>query len=499
MRPSPPIDWRARPLLAAAATGRLDQAAIAAGTPGPVLMENAGRAVVRAIATRFEPQPVAVLCGPGNNGGDGYVVARRLAAAGWPVRVLASAAPGTADAAAARASWPGPVQPLGAGWTGTERLVVDALFGVGLARPLGGELAGCIQALSRADARVVAVDIPSGVAADTGAVLGAGVQAALTVSFCTAKPGHILLPGRLHTGELEVVDIDIAAELIAEADEGLSVNGPALWAQHLPQRRATSHKYELGHALVVGGPGHATGAARLAATAALRAGAGLVTIAAPPDAVAVYAGHLTAVMTRPIATAAALLRLVEDRRITAALIGPGAGLGEPTLRHARALLEAGGPLVLDADALTVLGPKLRSGTVKLHAGCVLTPHDGELRRLLDVAGDRLTRARAAASALGTIILLKGADTVVADPSGHATILDHAPSSLATAGTGDVLAGLVLGLLAQGMPAFHAASAGAWVHAQAARDIGGALIAEDLPGATAAVLARAQTSGTRPLM
>jgi NAD(P)H-hydrate epimerase len=491
VRAFPPVDWRSRPLLPAAATARLDAAALAAGIPGATLMENAGRAVARAITARFPPQPLAVLCGPGNNGGDGYVVARRLAAAGWPVRVLALGDP-TRLAGDARARWLGPVEPVGSGWAGPERLVVDALFGVGLARPIDGAASSLVEALNAAAADVVAVDIASGIAADTGAALGAAVRARLTVSFCTAKPGHLLLPGRLHTGELLVEDIGIDLEAITAQATGVAVNAPARWAGLLPARHAASHKYTYGHALVVGGPPHATGAARLAAEAALRVGAGLVTVAATPAAVPVYAARLTAVMVRPLTTAAALRALAADRRVSAALIGPAAGTGEPTLRRMRALLATGRPLVLDADALTVLGPELHHGAVALHPACVVTPHDAELARLLDVTGDRLTRARAAAAALGSVVLLKGADTVVAEPGGAATILADAPATLATAGSGDVLAGIVVGLLAQGVPTAAAAAAAAWLHAEAARRHAGTLTAEDLAPELPAALALALT-------
>jgi NAD(P)H-hydrate epimerase len=339
--------------------------------------------------------------------------------------------------------------------------------------------AAAVEALAAAETSVVAVDIASGVMAASGAIPGPAVRAALTVSFCTAKPGHLLLPGRLATGRLVVADIGISPEAIAAEDGGLRVNGPSLWRDRLPARTADSHKYRFGHAAVLGGPSHASGAARLAADAALRVGAGLVTVLAAPEALRTYAARLTAVMTRAVETPRALAPIMADRRMTAALIGPGAGVNDRTRGLVAALLATGKPLVLDADALTSLTAALKDGSLRLHADCLLTPHDGEFARLFEITGDRLHRARTAAAECGAHVLLKGADTVVAAPDGRATILLDAPPTLATAGTGDVLAGLALGLLAQGVPTFEAGSAAAYLHAATARRIGRQLTAEDL--------------------
>ena len=467
-----------------------DAATIAAGTPGRLLMERAGRAIARAITARFAPRPVLVLCGPGNNGGDGWVVARRLAALGWSVVVASLVDPARlkGDAAAAFArfggSWSGELPAgLDGGW-----LVVDALFGAGLDRPLEGTARAWVERLARHEGPVVAVDVPSGVEGGSGVVLGAAAAADLTVTFCRPKPGHLLLPGRDLVGELVVADIGIPDALVASVDEGIRRNEPALWAGLLPRRDSAAHKYRFGHAVVVGGPAHATGATRLAALAALRAGAGLVSVAARPDALPVYAAALTTVMTKPCADVAGLEALLADSRFNAWLIGPGAGVGEATRTVALALARSGRPLVLDADALTSFAdePAILFGT--LHGACVLTPHDGEYGRLFTHRGDRLLRARKAAATCGAVVLLKGADTVVAAPDGRAAILGAAPAALATAGTGDVLAGVILGLLAQGMPAFEAAAAGAWLHARAGELVGPGLIAEDLIGRIPAALA-----------
>lgn len=479
-------------LLTPAAMAAVDRAVIAAGRPGPWLMENAGRAVTRAITARFAPQPVLVVCGPGNNGGDGYVVARLLQRAGWPVRVASLVARETlkGDATWAAAGWPGPVEPLSVASLDGAGLVVDALFGAGLARPLEGVARQVVEALAVRALPVVAVDIPSGVDGATGEILGCAAIAVLTVTFCRRKPGHLLLPGRSRCGELVLADIGIPDRLLASADEGLRANGPCLWRHLLPERTETSHKYRFGHALVVGGPKQTTGAARLAALAALRVGAGLVSIACRPDALPIYAAHLTAVMTKPVADAAALARLLTDVRISAGLVGPGAGVGGATRDLVISVLAAARPTVLDADALTSFAGDRAALLPLLRADCVLTPHDGEFARLFDVTGDRLSRARAASAACGAVVVLKGADTVVAAPDGRAAVQGWAPPALATAGTGDVLAGLVVGLLAQGVPAYEAAAAAVWLHATAAREAGAGLIAEDLSGHVAAALAAA---------
>ena len=469
-------------LLAPVAMAAVDRAALAAGIGGVRLMERAGRAVTRAITARFAPQPVLVACGPGNNGGDGWVIARRLAAAGWPVRLasLVEAQHLSGDAAEVATRWPGAVEPLDEAHGAFAGLVVDALFGAGLARPLEGTAKAVVDGWNDHGAAVVAVDMPSGVDGSTGAVLGSAPTARLSVTFACAKPGHYLLPGRLHRGELVVADIGLPAELIAREDEGLRLNTPALWAHLLPRRTALDHKYRFGHALIVGGPAATTGAARLSATAALRVGAGLVSIACEPAALSVYAAALTAVMTKPVADAAAFEHLLDDKRLNAVMIGPGAGVGASTRDRVALILARRGAAVLDADALASFADDRPALIGAVHDACVLTPHDGEFAKIFDLTGDRLSRAQGAARACGGVVLLKGGDTVVAAPDGRAAILGDAPGTLATAGTGDVLAGTITGLLAQGLPTFEAACAGAWLHSDAARRIDGLLIAEDLP-------------------
>jgi NAD(P)H-hydrate epimerase len=343
-----------------------------------------------------------------------------------------------------------------------------------------------VEALN--DLPVVAVDIPSGVSGDTGQPLGGVyVKAALTVTFFRKKPGHLLLPGRVLCGETVVGDIGIPAEA---ANTQLHENSPALW--DFPWPRLEGHKYSRGHCVVVSGPAHATGAARLAARAALRVGAGLVSVASPPEAVAVNAAHLTAIMIKPFQGAAGLGALLSDRRLNAVALGPGLGVGKQTRELVTTVLKSGAAAVLDADAITSFREDPQSLFSLLDDKCVLTPHEGEFERLfpglLDQSASKLEAARTAAARSLCVVLLKGADTVIAAPSGKAVINANAPAGLATAGAGDVLAGLIAGLLAQGMMAFDAACAGAWLHGEAARHFGPGLIAEDLAEMLPAVLA-----------
>jgi NAD(P)H-hydrate epimerase len=461
----------------------IDNAAAAAGVPGLRLMEHAGAAVARHLGARFRKANVAVLCGPGNNGGDGFVAARHLFDAGWKVRVglLGARDALRGDAAKMAAICPVEIETIAPDMLEHAALVVDALFGAGLSRPLDGVALALVRALGHRKTPIVAVDVPSGVSGDTGEVLGGAAQAALTVTFHRRKPGHLLLPGRARCGELVVADIGIPEGTGPKI--ATFANGPALWEAALPRPARDGHKYDRGHALIAGGA-ELTGAARLASEAALRAGAGLVTLAAPAQALPVYRTTLpAAVMARDLASFGELLA---DKRRNAVLLGPGNGADQICRARIEAARGSGRACVLDADALTVLAPF----DTRLSAAFVLTPHDGEFARLFpDLAsGDRLTRARAAAARSGAVVLLKGADTVVAHSDGRASIAGNAPPWLATAGSGDALAGIVVGLLAQGMSAFDAASAAVWLHGHAAETLGPGLIADDLPRAAAGAMA-----------
>ncbi len=492
-------------ILSVAEMSRADAAAVKAGVPGVELMENAGRAVAGAVRIRYRPGPAVVLCGPGNNGGDGFVAARHLAAAGWPLRLalIGDRARLRGDAAHHAKLWKGPVEDLtedgaaglldgAAGLLDGANVVIDALFGAGLSRPLEGAACRVVEALASSRVPVVAVDMPSGVSGDSGAVLGeAAVRAACSVTFFRKKPGHLLLPGRQMCGEVVVADIGIPDSVLGEIAPRCFENGPGLWGGAYPWREFDDHKYRFGHALVLGGA-TMTGAARLAARAALRVGAGLVTLASPSAALPIYALSTPSAITVPLDSEADYRALLADARKNAVLLGPGNGVGGETRARSLAALAAGKATVIDADALTSF--RDRPAELFEAAGgpsggpCVLTPHEGEFARLFpELTGDKLSRARAAAAASGAVVLLKGADTTIAAPDGRAAINTNAPATLATAGSGDVLAGLIVGLLAQGIPSFEAACAAVWLHGEAAAALGPGLIAEDLSEALPGVL------------
>ena len=460
---------------------RADEAAVKAGTPSLTLMENAGRAVADAIAARFPPGRVVVLCGPGNNGGDGFVAARFLAAHGFDVMVAADEKH-KGDAAAMAASWQGARVALSPAALDSGALIVDALFGAGLSRPLEKTYRALAEAVNQTHVPVIAVDVPSGLDSDSGKILGVAVKASLTVTFFRLKPGHLLLPGREWCGETLLADIGIPEAAISRVK--LFENTPLLWGNRFRWPQADAHKYARGHCVVVSGPAHATGAARMAARAALRIGAGLVSVAAQGDAVAANAAHLTAIMVKPFKGADGLANLLSDKRLNAVALGPGLGVGKATRSLVLAALKSGAATVLDADALTSFHDEPKALFAKIKHPAVMTPHEGEFERifpgLLRKAKSKIEAARHAAARANAVMLLKGNDTVIAAPDGTAAINTNAPPALATAGAGDVLTGFIAGLLAQGMPPFEAASAGAWLHGDAAGRFGPGLIAEDLP-------------------
>lgn len=479
-------------LLTPAAMAKADQAAVAAGIPAADLMAVAGAAVTAEICARFPVQPVLVLCGPGNNGGDGYVIARLLQEADWPVRLAALAPPSVGAgpmggaAAAHAAHWWGTTVPFDLAALDGVTLIVDALYGAGLSRPLTGAAALMISEIARRGLDVVAVDLPSGVDGASGAVLGLGqggcaAPAILTVTFARPKPGHRLMPGRGLCGAVVVADIGIPEPVLAAAaaDE-IWDNHPDLWRGDLPRAGLADHKYQRGHVLVLAGSS-APGAARLAARAARRSGAGLVTVAAPTRDVALHLADWPGTMAVALDDPADLPALLAARKITAIILGPG--LIGPDPERARALADAalasGRKLVLDADIFTVFAGDGAGLRARLAAPAVLTPHRGEFARLFPTLdGLRCDQARAAARFLGGTILLKGADTVIAHPDGRLAINGNAPPTLATAGSGDVLAGVIGALLGGGMAPFAAACAGAWLHGAAA-GTGPGVIAEDV--------------------
>jgi NAD(P)H-hydrate epimerase len=469
-------------LLTVEEMGRADRLTAEGGFPSISLMENAGRGIAEEIDARWTPRRTVVLCGPGNNGGDGFVAARLLSEWGWPVRVALLGGPEKlkGDAALAAERWTGEIEAFGTEAIGGAALAIDAVFGAGLARPVEGKPAEVLQAVADAGLDCVAVDVPSGVDGDTGAVEGVAAPARLTVTFFRKKPGHLLYPGRALCGEVALRDIGIRDAALAEIGPTRFENGPALWERLFPRPSATDHKYSRGHALVLGGA-RMTGAARLGALAARRIGAGLVTIVAPESAWPVYAGDAAGTLVSLLEDYGGLL---EDPRRNAVLAGPGAGVGGDTRDAVLRARRAGKAMVIDADAVTSFADDPDSLFRTLDDRCVLTPHDGEFARLFGAlpdggAGSRADRAARAAAASGAVILFKGPDTCVAAPDGRLAINANAPPNLATAGTGDVLSGMILGLIARGMPGFEAACAAVWLHGAVAAAFGPGLIAEDL--------------------
>jgi hydroxyethylthiazole kinase-like uncharacterized protein yjeF len=478
-----------------------DRRTIAGGVPGLALMEKAGRAVADAVARYPLGTRVLVVAGPGNNGGDGLIASRVLAERGYQVRVLllgeVDALRG--DAAEAARLWRRSIEPAKPNAVAGAGVIVDALFGAGLNRPVAGEARAMIEAMNASGAPIVAVDLPSGINGTSGAVMGAAVMARNSITFFRRKPGHVLLPGRLHAGCCRLVDIGIPESVLETVRPMTFANGPALWGRAFPIPQLDGHKYSRGHAVVMSGDLSFTGAARLAARGALRAGAGLVTLASPRSALVVNAAANLAVMVRAVDGAEELRALLGDRRLNAVALGPGLGVSANTRELVLAALDGERAVVLDADALTSFAaePDALFAAIGAHPArpTVLTPHQGEFARLFkDISqgtenSSKISLARGAAKASGAVLLLKGPDTVVAAPDGRAAINENAPASLATAGSGDVLAGIIAGLLAQHMAAFEAACAGAWVHGEAGNEAGPGLISEDLPDALPAVYRR----------
>jgi ADP-dependent NAD(P)H-hydrate dehydratase / NAD(P)H-hydrate epimerase len=485
-------------LLTAEEMSRAERLTIEGGTPSLTLMENAGRGVAEEIVRRFpRGSKILVLCGPGNNGGDGFVAARTLRERGYQVRL---ALHGSKDALKPDAKemarrWDEGIEPMSAKLINGAEVIVDAIWGSGLNQPVNGVVAEIIEAVGKREIPVVAVDVPTGVDATHGDVHGASFKALSTVTFFRRKTGHLLLPGRLLCGEVRVVDIGIANGVLDDISPHTFLNEPEFWLRYFPQLRVDGHKYHRGHAVVVSGPMESTGAARLAARAALRVGAGLVTIATSKAAFYVNAAQLTAIMVAAFDGPQHLMEKLADPRINAVLIGPGAGATQETRELVAATLSSEATVVLDADALTAFAesPQDLFELIKQRSfPTILTPHEGEFNRLfpeLDNAPSKLERARRAAEISGGAVVFKGPDTVVAAPDGLAAITEGAPPWLATAGTGDVLAGLIAGLSAQGMAALDAAVAGVWVHGELARVFGPGLISEDMAEVLPGVLQR----------
>lgn len=496
------ISWAKYPLadsnvlLTTTQMGRADRAAIADGVPGSVLMENAGASIAWTVLERFAlARRILVLCGPGNNGGDGYVIARLLKRAGRSVTLAAfgNAADLKGDAAHMAGLWDGRIEPLEMCEPDGADLVIDAIFGAGLTRGLDETIGAVLTRVRSCNIPVIAVDVPSGIDGTTGIDLGGALKADITVTFFRKKPGHLLLPGREHAGELVLADIGISGEVLRQCFERhetpICENHPDIWWASRPDVSGNVHKYQRGHVGILSGAASSTGAARLAANAAMRAGAGLVSLLSPPSATLVNAAHATAVMVKPFKQPDDLIRLLGAARVSCLVIGPALGLNEDALANLDAVLGMDGrcPLVLDADALTLLSTDSSARFSRLNTRCVLTPHHGEFARLfpdIDHSADRVGAARLAATRANAVLVVKGPDSVIAHPDGRVIINANAPPELATAGSGDILAGVIGALLAGGMPAFEAAAAGVWIDGAAgqagARQLGKGLSAEDLP-------------------
>ncbi len=503
--------WTPGPeIITVAEMTEVDRLAAASGITTLTLMENAGRKVANEIAKRWSPRKTMVLCGPGNNGGDGYVVARHLRARGYAVEVVTVGDHSTlkADAAAMAKEWTGPTRAFEPNKPLHSELIVDAIFGAGLSRGLEQDLSQLFEDIEMADVPVVAVDVPSGIHGDRATFIDSGQPwaAVLTVTFFRKKPAHVLYPGRRHCGEIVCVDIGIpdgiltALAAVATAPRAVCVENvaPPVAAALDP----AGHKYKRGHCVVVSGPASATGAARLAARGALRVGAGLVTVVGEAAAVPVLGATLTSIMVREANTPSALHLLLEDKRYNAVVIGPGNGTGQATRDRVAVALSSLAAVVLDADALTAFADAPDALIKLLTPRCVLTPHDGEFERifpgLLKQAPNKIEAARIAAQRAGAVVLLKGADTVIANPDGSTVVNTNAPAHLATAGSGDVLAGIIGGLLAQGMAPFDAARTGAFLHGLCGRIAGAGLIAEDLPDLLPRAVEMAQKPGVSTL-
>jgi len=472
-----------------------DQAAKDAGIDPYDLMEAAGRGVAEAVLRLMPAQPAAVLCGPGNNGGDGFVAARRLKAAGREATVflLGERDALEGEAARAAAAWDGDVRALTEKSLDGAGLAVDALFGAGLSRALEGAPAGLARTAAERRLPVVAVDVPSGLAGDLGAPKDGGPSfaAALTVTFFRKKPAHVLFPGAQLCGDVVLHDIGVPASVLGGIKPRALENAPALWREALPRPAAQTHKHARGRLAVVSGGAFATGAARLAARAGQRAGAGFVTLFGDAEATRVNAAHETSIVLQAVERGAAMRAPIDAFEPAAVVVGPGAGVDDATRDLVLGLLGSSRPAVIDADALSAFESDPGALFGALGPSSVLTPHAGEFARLFPdeaaAASSKIDKARAAAARSGATVLFKGPDTVIARPDGAIVVNTMSSPFLASAGSGDVLAGLIGGLLAQGMEPFAAACAAAWIQGRAGRGVGAGLVAEDLVGALPPIL------------
>ncbi|MBY8827808.1 NAD(P)H-hydrate dehydratase [Hephaestia mangrovi] len=452
-----------KPVVTAAEMRAAENCAIAAGTSADDLMERAGKGIAAAVHRLAAGAPVLVLCGPGNNGGDGYVAATALAAMGHDVRIAAMAEPSSDAAKHARAAWTGPIESIAE--AKPAPVLLDALFGTGLSRGLDDTLSARLCELVNAARLAITVDLPSGVATDDGTVLSPVPDFEVTLTLGAVKPAHLLQPAARHCGAVRLIDIGIVADSAAHV----------LGRPNLPAPSPDSHKYNRGMVVIVGGP--MRGAALLASTAAMRAGAGYVALLDGG------AGGPHALVHRAFDD-----QPLDDDRIGALLIGPGLGRNEEAAARLDKALASDRPLIIDGDALHLLKDRL-DRLRNRPAPAILTPHEGEFTALFGkLDGSKLDRARTAARQANAILVYKGADTVIAAPDGRARLARDGSDWLSTAGTGDVLAGTIAATLAADLDPLEAAAAGVWLHGEAARRLGASFIADDLANALTAVRA-----------
>ena len=464
---------------------RAEAATIASGFSSEKLMEAAGKAVADAIIAHGGRR-VSVLCGPGNNGGDGFVAARYLVDAGFEVRLglLGQIEQLKGDAKINAERWSEKIEPLSPDVLGGADCVIDAIFGAGLSRRIDGQVFETIAAIG--DRYCISVDMPSGVHGDTGEVMAIAPKAQKTVTFFRLKPGHLLFPGRAHCGETEVVDIGISDTVLAEIQPKHWRNHPKAWPVQYPWPSAGHHKYSRGHAVIVAGH-EMTGAACLAVSSAMRVGAGIVSVATPTEAAVIYRICLPGAIIHPIRDTGMFREIIEDPRVSACLVGPGNGVNVATREKVLAVLRQKMPVVLDADAISVFEETPNLLFSSIDSPCLLTPHEGEFLRIFNSSGDKVSRVRDAAIMSGATVILKGADTVIGAPDGRIVINENAPPDLATAGAGDVLAGFAVGLISNKLDPFAAGCIAVWLHGEVAQVFGPGLIAEDLPDVLPSVL------------
>ncbi len=470
-----------------------DRLTINAGIDSYSLMQNAGRAVAEEITEYLDNRKALVLCGPGNNGGDGFVIARILSESGWRVRLACfkTISELGEDALRAAHEWKGEILPFDNIEIDENEVIVDAVFGTGFRGTLPAPAANLFSRLRKARPVVIAVDIPSGVNGNTGQADENTLNASMTVTFFRKKLGQVLMPGMAYCGPIAVHDIGIQTSVLTETGVAAYENHPMLWRNKVRRKSYFDNKYTLGHLIVLGGP-DMTGAALLAAHSAMRIRTGICTIVGPGNTADVYRSYLPGLIFESYETLDSFSSHLQDDRRNAAILGPGAGRKDKEgLRKAVLDCLAMGEnksLVLDADALNVFQGQREEFFELLHKKCVLTPHEGEFERLFDdLEGIKPIRAIEAAALCGAVIVFKGADTIIATPDGKCIVNTNGPPLLATAGSGDVLAGMIAGLMAQGVPAFEASCASAWIQGEAAYSFGPGLIASDLPDLIPAVL------------